>query len=97
MVNDDTDWAGYNSTPQVIVTRADLASLPVFIDGSDGSLWKSRNTLDEAASDEGASQRHYVRLSDLLKLFVPVGESPIVPPVLPADICPCVERPYGLS
>jgi hypothetical protein len=46
--------------------RERLAKLPLFIDGSDGSLWPSRSDMDTAASMPDSAERHYIRLSDLL-------------------------------
>jgi hypothetical protein len=102
-MSDDSDkcWpAGeypYESKAQPFITRADCAELPVFLDGSDGSLWQSRESFEQAASC-GAPEKRFVRLSDLLALLAPLttdepGDSPIPPTVEIPEDTTCFRAP----
>ena len=46
-----------------------LEKLPLYIDGSDGSLWQSRSDIHTAASMPDSAAKHFIRLSDLLALL----------------------------
>jgi hypothetical protein len=83
-----------------MITLEQLESLPLYLDGSDGSLWKSRNDWATVSSEPESAARHYIRVSDLLALLSesgtsvqdfdrPVSDSPVKPPVVPQTECPC--------
>jgi hypothetical protein len=44
----------------------DIRAIPIYLDGSDGSLWASRNTWDDVLTDRLVAERRYIRISDLL-------------------------------
>ena len=46
-----------------------LKSLPLYLDGSDGSMWASREMWDGISADRSRAERLFVRVSDLLSLF----------------------------
>ena len=41
-------------------------ALPVYLDGSDGSIWASRDTWEELFQHAGLASRRFVRVSDLI-------------------------------
>lgn len=55
----------------------DLSSLPIFIDGSDGSLWLARDAWEIILANPGSpdvlAQSRFVRVSDLLNLLSASG------------------------
>jgi len=88
-----------------MITIEQLESLPLYIDGSDGSLWQSRNDLATVRSEPDSAVRHYIRVSDLLLLLgdcdapiAPTGECTVPPPGWvcsrePGHSGPCAARP----
>jgi hypothetical protein len=61
------------------MTLAELKQLPLWLDGSDGSMWPARATVDDVDLLDGA-ERYYVRLDYLLALCPtppPLGETPV--------------------
>jgi len=44
----------------------DIRALPVYLDGSDGSLWASRDIWDDIITNRDLAERRFVRISDLL-------------------------------
>lgn len=44
----------------------DIRAMPVYLDGSDGSLWASRDAWEDIFTVEGLAERRFVRVSDLL-------------------------------
>lgn len=47
----------------------DLTGLPVFLDGSDGSLWQARNTWEQLFRDREVARKRFVKVSDVLALL----------------------------
>jgi len=46
-----------------------IAQLPTYLDGSDGSLWKARNAWELLVTDAELASRRFVRVSDMLELL----------------------------
>jgi len=73
------------------LTLAQLQSLPLYLDGSDGSMWPVNDNAahwELCVSEPAAASRRFVRLSDLLAALEdgPFGDSPIASPVeIPVD------------
>lgn len=44
----------------------DIRALPIHLDGSDGSMWASRDTWDDLYQHPDVQTRRFVRVSDLL-------------------------------
>lgn len=83
--------SSYDAPAQVFVLEQDLRKLPLFIDGSDGSMWPVNHTEAhwDLCADPEMAKRRFVRVSDLLALFS-VGVSPnestvIQPPIIPLE------------
>lgn len=51
----------------------DLASIPIYLDGSDGSLWQSRDCWELMVSDQQLASKRFIRVSDLLELLTKHG------------------------
>lgn len=47
----------------------DLTGLPVFLDGSDGSLWQARNTWEQLYRDRETARKRFIKVSDVLALL----------------------------
>jgi hypothetical protein len=67
-----------------------LKSLPVYLDGGDGSLWKSREVWDCLLIDGELAKRRFVNVADLLRLL---GVQPALPPVT-TDPAPAITTPF---
>ena len=44
-----------------------IDALPIYLDGSDGSIWASRDTWASICADPDIACRRFVRVSDLLQ------------------------------
>jgi hypothetical protein len=45
----------------------DIRSIPIFLDGSDGSMWASRDTWEECIAHRGdVARRRFARVDDIL-------------------------------
>jgi hypothetical protein len=72
-----------------MITEQQLRSLPLLLDGSDGSLWPVNHNdahWDLCLSLDGTARRRFVRVSDLLKVL---GISPIESTEVPHDDSDC--------
>jgi hypothetical protein len=68
--------------------------LPIYLDGSDGSIWSSRDTWEEIFQHVGLASRRFVRVSDLIDWLatnkINVPDLPIELPFDP-DLSPAPE------
>jgi len=47
----------------------DLTGVPVFLDGSDGSLWQARNAWEQLLREPDIARKRFVKVSDLLAVL----------------------------
>jgi hypothetical protein len=45
----------------------DIRALPIYLDGSDGSLWASRDAWEDILCHPEVAQRRFIRASDLIQ------------------------------
>jgi hypothetical protein len=76
-----------------------LRALPLFIDGSDGSMWPCREPAahwDIIAACPAVANRRFVCVAHLLELF-DIRELPKPSPVIPQEEKPCEPGAPALS
>lgn len=78
-------------TPEIPIN-----ALPIYLDGSDGSIWASRDTWAEILTVPGLAHRRFVRTSDLVQWLqankVAVADlppEPVIEEVLPDPPAAC--------
>lgn len=55
----------------------DIRAMPIYLDGSDGSIWASRDTWEDIFTVPGLKEKRYIRISDLL-LWLETNNYPVM-------------------